>query len=66
MSKDIAFEIREELRVTVDEVIFTTRAKTGTVGDKIRGLSPVCSLGTIPGQSPEDGGGMSGQVIFSS
>ena len=24
----------------------------------------MCSLGTIPGQSPEDGGGMSGQVIF--
>lgn len=37
MSKDIAFEIREELRVKVDEVIFTTRAKTGTVGTKSEG-----------------------------
>ena len=33
----IAFEIREELRVKGDEVIFTTRAKTGTVGTKSEG-----------------------------
>lgn len=66
MSKNIAFEIREELSVKGDEVIFTTRAKTGTPEEVSRGLSPVCSLGTIPGQSPENGGGMSAQVIFSS
>lgn len=37
MSKNIAFEIREELSVKGDEVIFTTRAKTGTVGTKSEG-----------------------------
>lgn len=37
MSKDIAFEIRKELRVKADEVIFTTRAKTGAMGTKSEG-----------------------------
>ena len=37
MSKDIGFEIREELRVKGAEVIIATRAKTGNLGKELEG-----------------------------
>lgn len=48
------------------EVIIATRAKTGTLRTEPGGgvlRAALVASETIPGQSPEDGGGMSAQAI---